>query len=224
MKYLEPYQDRDSLIHHLDGRLKLLAALTFIIAVTAVPVEGWPALLLLAGLAGLAVIAAHISPLDLFKRSAAALPFAGMAVLSLPFTQPGRPIWSAAVWSLQWTITAQGLRLAAVLMVKVWLSVLIGGLLVATTPFTRLLQALELLRVPPVLVTIMSFMYRYLFVLVDEAMRLQTARQARSVGRDGAPGGRRGAGPAPLCPAARSITPLFQCPPDPGGYPVLRAG
>ena len=27
-----------------------------------------------------------------------------------------------------------------------------------------------------------SFMYRYLFVLVDEAMRLQTARDARSVG------------------------------------------
>jgi cobalt/nickel transport system permease protein len=31
-------------------------------------------------------------------------------------------------------------------------------------------------------VATISFMYRYLFVLVDEAMRLQTAREARSVG------------------------------------------
>jgi cobalt/nickel transport system permease protein len=36
--------------------------------------------------------------------------------------------------------------------------------------------------VPAVLTATISFMYRYLFVLVDEAMRLQTARAARSVG------------------------------------------
>ena len=38
------------------------------------------------------------------------------------------------------------------------------------------------LHVPAVLTATISFMYRYLFVLVDEAMRLQTARASRSVG------------------------------------------
>jgi cobalt/nickel transport system permease protein len=41
------------------------------------------------------------------------------------------------------------------------------------------------LYIPNVLVTLIGFTYRYLFVLVDEAMRLQTARDARSVGSGG---------------------------------------
>jgi cobalt/nickel transport system permease protein len=54
--------------------------------------------------------------------------------------------------------------------------------LVATTPFPELLRATRVLHAPAVLAATMSFMYRYLFVLVNEAMRLQTAREARSAG------------------------------------------
>ena len=60
--------------------------------------------------------------------------------------------------------------------------IVVTGLLVATTPVPNLLKALRSLRVPAVLTATISFMYRYLFVLVDEAMRLQTARASRSVG------------------------------------------
>ncbi|MGC8826320.1 MAG: energy-coupling factor transporter transmembrane component T, partial [Anaerolineae bacterium] len=67
-------------------------------------------------------------------------------------------------------------------MVKAWLAVLMSGLLVGTTPFPKLLKAMRALHVQAPLVSTISFMYRYLFVLVDEAMRLQTAREARSVG------------------------------------------
>ena len=63
-------------------------------------------------------------------------------------------------------------------------------LLTATTPFPDLLHALRHLRVPPVLVAIIAFMYRYLFVLADEAERLLRARAARSAGLPGG-GGRR---------------------------------
>jgi cobalt/nickel transport system permease protein len=48
-----------------------------------------------------------------------------------------------------------------------------------------LLSGMRALHVPDVLVTLTGFTYRYLFVLVDEAMRLQTARDARSVGSGG---------------------------------------
>jgi cobalt/nickel transport system permease protein len=53
-------------------------------------------------------------------------------------------------------------------------------LLTATTQFPDLMHALRHLRVSSLLVAIISFMYRYLFVLVDEAMRLLRAREARS--------------------------------------------
>ena len=53
-------------------------------------------------------------------------------------------------------------------------------LLTATTPFPDLAHALRHLRIPPILITLVSFMYRYLFVLSDEVLRLLRARAARS--------------------------------------------
>jgi cobalt/nickel transport system permease protein len=45
-----------------------------------------------------------------------------------------------------------------------------------------LMHALRHLRVPGVLVAVISFMYRYLFILADEVLRLTRAREARSAG------------------------------------------
>ena len=42
-------------------------------------------------------------------------------------------------------------------------------LLSNTTPFSELLRVLKAARVPALLVTTLSLMYRYLFVLVDES-------------------------------------------------------
>jgi cobalt/nickel transport system permease protein len=53
-------------------------------------------------------------------------------------------------------------------------------LLTVTTPFPDLMHGLRHLRVPGLLVAIIGFMYRYLFVLADEATRLLRARAARS--------------------------------------------
>ena len=50
----------------------------------------------------------------------------------------------------------------------------------STTPFAELLRTLRALRVPALLVTVLALMYRYLFVLVDEAERMQRARRSRS--------------------------------------------
>jgi cobalt/nickel transport system permease protein len=64
--------------------------------------------------------------------------------------------------------------------IRGWLSVQLAILLTATTRFPDLMHALRHLRVPPILVAIVSFMYRYLFVLSEEATRLLRARDARS--------------------------------------------
>jgi cobalt/nickel transport system permease protein len=74
-------------------------------------------------------------------------------------------------------------------MVKSWLSVQAALLLAYTTPFADLVDALRALRVPAIIVSIISFMYRYLAVLTDEAGRMKRARHARSAA---APQGRSG--------------------------------
>jgi cobalt/nickel transport system permease protein len=61
--------------------------------------------------------------------------------------------------------------------------------LTCTTPFALLLEAMRGLCVPKLLVMQLGFLYRYLFVLIDEAMRIRRARDFRGAAR--APVGRR---------------------------------
>ena len=43
-----------------------------------------------------------------------------------------------------------------------------------------MLEALRKVRVPSLLITVLALMYRYLFVLADEAERLRRARRSRT--------------------------------------------
>lgn len=180
--FLDRHISGTSLVHRLDPRLKLLAVVAYVLAATSTPPGGWLVLAALAGLALVVVLLARIPLIEALKRSSIALPFAGIVAVSLPFTHAGRVLWAMPVGAFQLTITDAGLILFATVVAKSWLSVMISGLLVATTPFPDLLHAMRALRLPAVLAGTISFMYRYLFVLVDEAMRLMTAREARSVG------------------------------------------
>jgi cobalt/nickel transport system permease protein len=183
--FLDRYHQGNSLIHRLDPRLKLLATLAFALAATSTPARAWVAFGLLAGLALGAVLATRVPLVEALKRSTIVLPFAGMVAISLPFTRGGEVVWSWQPCGWMLAVTDEGLALFAAVMVKAWLAVTVSGLLVATTPFPDLLKAMRFLRVPAVLTATISFMYRYLFVLVDEAMRLQTARESRSAGSGG---------------------------------------
>jgi cobalt/nickel transport system permease protein len=53
-------------------------------------------------------------------------------------------------------------------------------LLGATTSFPDILHGLERLRAPRLLVVIAGFMYRYVFVIADEARRMRAALAARA--------------------------------------------
>jgi cobalt/nickel transport system permease protein len=122
------------------------------------------------------------------KRSFVALPFALVAVTVL-FSIPGNPIVSFHFLRWDLTITDAGLLRFVSIVIRSWLSVQMAILLVATTRFPDIVHALEHLRVPAILTTIIAFLYRYLFVLVDEVFRLLRAREARSAA---APGSRSG--------------------------------
>jgi len=87
------------------------------------------------------------------------------------------------------TITDTGLRDVLSIAAKSWLSVQVALLLTYTTPFSDLIDALRALRLPAIIVSIISFMYRYLAVLGEEAGRMNRARRSRSAA---APQGRSG--------------------------------
>jgi len=179
------YHDAASVVHSLDPRLKLLATLAFIGAVSLVSPHDWPAYVALLVIALAVTAAARVPVHSVLRHSTVALPFAAIVALSLPFVQGGVILWSGRALGLRLVITDEGLwRLGGVL-AKAWLSVLIVSLLMMTTPMPHILDTLRRLKLPVVLVMTIALLYRYLFVLVDEAGRLETAREARSAGAGG---------------------------------------
>jgi cobalt/nickel transport system permease protein len=141
----------------------------------------------------LRVIAAVVSRLGLgfvYKRSVVALPFA-LAAVTVMFSTTGQPLLTARVFHWDFAITDTGLIRFFGIVAKSWLSVQMAVILTASTPFPALLWAMRSLRVPKVLVTIVGFAYRYMFVIADEVLRMLRARAARSGVREP---GRRGGG------------------------------
>jgi cobalt/nickel transport system permease protein len=178
----ERYAQRDSSVHRLDPRTKLLVALALIVAMSLLPFGRW-ALYALVWVAVLAVSQiAKVGARTVIQRSFVALPFA-LAALALPFTVPGQVIGHLPF--LNWPISLEGLVRAGSIVVKSWVSVQVALVMVMTTSLPDLLWALRALRVPEPLVAIASFMYRYLFVLADEVGRLLRARASRSGARAG---------------------------------------
>jgi cobalt/nickel transport system permease protein len=114
-----------------------------------------------------------------FRRSFIALPFA-LAAVSAIFSPLGEPLGDWSIGPLVLIPTDYGLIKFGSILLRSWLSVQVAILLVATTRFPDMIHAFEHLHVPAVLTTIVSFLYRYLFVLTDEVMRLLRARQSRS--------------------------------------------
>jgi cobalt/nickel transport system permease protein len=184
------YHEKESFIHRLDPRVKAVVTVVFIISNALLPDGAWMAF----ALAWLFLLAAnvlsHLGIAYTLKRSLVALPFALIAVTVL-FSIPGKPVanFSIAMWNF--VITDAGLLRFVSIIIRSWLSVQLAILLVATTRFPDLIHALEHLRVPAILTTIIAFLYRYLFVLTDEVLRLLRARESRSAG---SPGKRSGGG------------------------------
>ncbi len=173
------FQDRGTLIHHLDPRTKVVITVIAILSNLALPDGAWLAFGLTWTIVLCANLIAHVGLAYTFKRSFVALPFA-LAALAVVFSQPGPIAFTVALGPWELAATATGIIRFLSILLRGWLSVQMAILLTATTRFPDLLHGLRHLLVPRALVAIIAFMYRYLFVLGDEAHRLLRAREARS--------------------------------------------
>lgn len=180
--FIDQYSELNSFIHRLDPRTKLVASLAFILALLLIPLGEWHIfaayLFIIVGLFAFS----KLPPLYVLKRSFVIIPFVLLVGIFIPFFREGEIAGSYNVWLWKVSITYNGLFILANILIKAWLCILSLILLSSTTKFSNLLEGLHQLRVPRTLVLILSFMYRYIFVLTDEALRMQRAYQSRDVG------------------------------------------
>jgi len=180
--FLDQYSDRDSFIHRLDPRTKFITTLVFILAVALTPPNRWQAFAFCFLLIATLLLFSKVPIFYVFKRSLVIMPFVLMVAIFIPFFKEGEVAGSYNIWLWQVSVTYSGLQVLWNILAKAWLSILSLILLTSTTKMTNLLKGLEQLRMPRVMVMILSFMYRYIFVLVDEVMRMKQARDSRNFG------------------------------------------
>ncbi len=174
--FLDPYHEGRSLVHRLDARIKFVLVVAFILTVALVPAGAWPVYVLLIALAFAAEVLSELGMRFYLKRALLAAPFV-LAALPVLFTIPG-PALLLLPFGL--SISGPGLSRFISVALKSWISVQMAIVLASTTRFPDILLAMRALRLPRLLVAIIGLMWRYLFVMVDEALRLMRARQARS--------------------------------------------
>lgn len=170
---------RESAIHRLDARAKVLATLFFIVCVVSfdryalaamVPFFLFPVVLL---------TLADLPAGYLLKKVLVVLPFAFLVGMfnplfdQAPLLQIG-PLVIGGGW-VSW----------ASIVLRAMLTAGAALILVATTGFPAICAALERLGMPRIFAAQLLFLYRYIFVLTDEGVRVARARQLRSCGTQG---------------------------------------
>jgi len=178
---LDHLSQEDTAIHRIDARAKLVATVVFTICVVSVPNQrmaflffffAWPA----------GVTAAARLPLKpLVLRALAVSPLIILVVAFNPFFEPG----TVVARPLGFEMTREGLLVSAGIMIKFFACIAVMLVLAATTPFPALVTGLRGLGVPSFLTHQVSFLYRYLFILADQARRMKRARDARACRRLG---------------------------------------
>lgn len=167
------YVEHETLVHRLPPQCKLIAVLTFVIAVVSTPRSVvWPYAVYAGALAAVAVLARIPAPLIL-RRMVVEVPFVVFALL-LPVISRGPRVDVLGV-----SMSESGLAAAGILLAKGTLGVVASILLAATTRPRDLLLGLQHLRMPQLLVQIMTFMFRYVEVVLAEMGRMRVARESR---------------------------------------------
>jgi len=175
----EFYTHRRSAIHQVDARVKIILTLAFIIFLNLAPAGAWPAYILFLSLVLSLSIAARLGIGFVIKRSWIAVPFA-LAALPLVITGSAPHVLVSILPGLQVNISPAGAERFASIAVRSWISLQAAILLAGTTRFNSLMNGFQQLKVPAVFITTIRLMWRYLFVLIDEAASLMTARLSRS--------------------------------------------
>jgi len=174
--YIDRFAQGDSPIHRLDARAKLLAVVAYTVVLTSFDRYAVSELAAMS-IFPLAMLWLGRVPLWFgFRRALVLSPF--IATVALLSTFYDHSVHTVAMGPWQLDIPG-GYLTAADVIAKFTLGILALTAMMCTTPFGMLLEAMRRLAAPRALVMQLGFLYRYIFVLLDEAMRIRRARDFR---------------------------------------------
>jgi len=163
--FLDRYSYLDSPVHRMSALSKIIISLQLLIAVLAAPAKAaglWFYLGLFMFLV-LVITISQIPALFVLKRILSFIPFILLIIVFLPLMQKDG-----------------GFKIALFTSIRALLSILVIVILTSTTRFSSLLEGLRALKMPAIIIMMLSFIYRYFFILTDEMERLWYAVRLRA--------------------------------------------
>jgi cobalt/nickel transport system permease protein len=170
---------RDTFVHHLDPRAKVIATMLFLFTVISFPKYEVTALVPFFLFPVLLLTVGEIPVRFIIKKMIVVSPFAILIGIFNPILDTRT---AAVIFGV--SLSAGWVSFFSILL-KFALTVSAALLLIATTSFPGVCHALRRLGFPALFVSQLLFLYRYLFVLMEEAMRIVRAREMRSFGSRG---------------------------------------
>jgi cobalt/nickel transport system permease protein len=162
-------------VHRLDPRAKVLGVVGITVVAVSTPLSAWPAFVACALCLVVLAAVARVPPGVIWRRARVVLPLVAFVAIFLPFFRHGGSLYHVGPF----TLSEVGIETFLTVTIKATIGTVSAVLLGATTSFPDVLRALELMRVPRLFTLIAAFMYRYLFVIVEEVARMRVALASR---------------------------------------------
>lgn len=174
--HLDQLAGVDSAITRRSPRVRLAGVVLIAVAAAALPLGAWPQLAALGALTAALAAAARLGPRDLLARLAPPLGFVVLVSGAILVLAPGRPVASAGPL----VVTDEGLLRFGSAIGRAAIALAAAVILVSTTRFAELVDALRAFRLPRVMTDSLGLAYRYLYTLTDEVERLRRAARSRN--------------------------------------------
>jgi cobalt/nickel transport system permease protein len=180
--FLDEESAIESPIRSLNPKTKFITIIAVVLFIVSTPADAFGVFALFLVLALVLIMVSRVPAAVFLKRALIALPFIVVALAAVPFIPEGHGAASYSLGIGSAAVTRTGLLLVSNVLCKSILSIVFLTLLISSTPFRDLLLGLRELHVPSFITDTLSFMYQYLFIIMDEAQRVVLARDARLYG------------------------------------------
>jgi cobalt/nickel transport system permease protein len=174
-------QNSTGFLFSVDTRVKWVGVFMVAFVVLTVPLFTWAVYILLFSVLTAMAISSCLPLRQVFKRAFLIEVPLVLILIPLPFLNQTAPLKALDWWGITLHISWSELLRVGVLMLRSWLIIFSMVLFTLTTPAGELLTSLSDLHVPAVLVTVISLMWRYLALFVDDSQKMVAARELRSV-------------------------------------------
>lgn len=175
-EFFDHHREGNSIVHRLDPRLKLLILILFIFVIMVIPYPRKQLFIIYGFIPLIFALFSGVSIFHYLSKLIKLYPMILILTIFLPFF-PGDSQYVLQLGIVK--IYSDGLQKFLLINSKALLAMIMTIVMISTTDLTMLLKGMEKLRVPRIFISILSFMYRFIFLLIDETERMSMAYHSR---------------------------------------------